>query len=64
MVDETIHKTIHMADEMLNLANEGEAIRNDVSSGVLFGILRDSAYKIKKIAEHVRTTNRGGPEGG
>jgi hypothetical protein len=48
---ETIHRTLDLADKMLSLADEGEATRDDVNGGVLFGVLRDSGYKIKSLAE-------------
>ena len=31
---------------MLDLANEGDAVREDVGCGILYAVLRDSAYKI------------------
>ena len=36
---------------MLKLADEGDAHREDVGCGVLYGVLRDAGYKIKKVAE-------------
>ena len=38
-------------EEMLNLADEGDAVREDTGCGVLYGVVRDSAFKIKKLAE-------------
>jgi len=49
--DENIQKTIELADNMLHLADQGDLDREDVGCGVLYGILRDAAYRIKKIAE-------------
>jgi len=49
--DESIKKTLEMIEIMLNLANNGDAVREDPGCGVLYGVLRDSAYKIKKLAE-------------
>ena len=51
---ETIKKTLVMVEDMLVLADEGDAIREDVGCGVLYAVLRDSAYKIKKLAEAER----------
>jgi hypothetical protein len=48
---ENIKKTIALADQMIELSEAGDANREDVGCGILYGILRDSAYKIKKIAE-------------
>jgi hypothetical protein len=39
---------------MLALAVEGVAVREDVVCGILYAVLRDSAYKIKKLAEAER----------
>lgn len=49
--NENIKKTIALADEMIHLSEAGDADREDVGCGILYGILRDSAYKIKKTAE-------------
>ncbi len=49
--DESIQRVIELADKMLNLSDEGDAVREDSNCGVLFGVLRDSAYRIKKMAE-------------
>lgn len=57
--NENIQKTIELAEDMLSLADQGDLEREDVGCGVLYGILRDAAYRIKKTAEaekaaHVR----------
>ena len=44
---------------MLDLADEGDRLREDAGCGVLYGVVRDSAFKIHKLAEaekrvHVR----------
>jgi hypothetical protein len=36
---------------MIELANQGDADREDTGCGVLYGVLRDSAYKILQLAE-------------
>ena len=36
---------------MISLADQGDAEREDVGCGILYGVLRDSAYKLKKLAE-------------
>lgn len=40
-----------MSDDMIRLAEAGDRDREDAGCGVLYGVLLDSAYKIKKIAE-------------
>ena len=52
--DQNIKKTLVLADQMIELANIGDADREDVGCGILYGILRDAAYKIKKLAEDER----------
>ena len=52
--NQCIKKTLKLAELMLKLADEGDAARQDVGCGVLYGVLRDSAYRIKKLAEAER----------
>ena len=33
------------------LAYEGDGVREDTGCGVLYGVIKDSAFKIKKLAE-------------
>lgn len=46
-----ILKTMELAEEMIRLADRGEADREDNGCGILYGVLRDSAYKLKRLAE-------------
>ena len=55
--NQCLEKTLELAELMLRLADEGDAARKDVGCGVLYGVLRDSAYRIKKLAE----AEQGGP---
>jgi hypothetical protein len=46
------------------LADEGDANREDNGCGVLYGLVRDCAYKIRRLAEaekevHDRKSSRG-----
>jgi len=36
---------------MIYLADQGDADREDNGCGILYGVLRDSAYKLKNLAE-------------
>jgi hypothetical protein len=49
--DEMIQITLELVNRMAEVADEGDRVREDAGCGVLYGVLRDSAYKIKKLAE-------------
>ena len=49
--NQNIIKTLKIVEEMIDLSNSGDIHREDVGCGILYGILRDSAYRIKKVAE-------------
>ena len=49
--DQNIEKTIQLAEAMIQLANMGDEEREDTGCGILYGVVRDAAYKIKKLAE-------------
>jgi hypothetical protein len=46
-----IVRVLRLTREMIILADEGDSNRQDKSCGVLYGMLRDSAYKLKNLAE-------------
>jgi len=49
-----IIKTLKLVDEMIHLADLGDTDREDSGCGILYGILRDSAFKLKRLAEEER----------
>jgi hypothetical protein len=49
-----IVRTLKLVDDMIFLADQGDADREDTGCGILYGLLRDSAFKIKKLAEQER----------
>jgi hypothetical protein len=49
-----IIKSLDLAREMLLLSDEGDARREDSGCGILYGVIRDSAYKILRLAEAER----------
>ena len=54
LCDESISKTFRLVETMLDLADRGDAVREDDGCGILYGVVRDSAFKIKKLAETER----------
>jgi len=49
--DKNIKRTLQLTSEMLKLAEIGDDQREDTGCGILYGVLLDSAYKLKKLAE-------------
>jgi hypothetical protein len=50
--DKNLKSALQLTDKMIELANKGNAEREDTGCGILYGVLLDSAYKLKKLAEH------------
>lgn len=46
-----IQKVLKLTRDMMILADEGDSYRQDRSCGVLYGTLRDTAYKMKDLAQ-------------
>lgn len=49
--DLNIKKTFLLVEKMLELADKGDNDREDTNCGIMYGMLRDSAYKIHQLAE-------------
>ena len=49
--NENLLRTVRLTREMLALADEGDRDRNDDSCGIIYGVLRDAAYRLRKLAE-------------
>jgi len=49
--NEVIQETLSLTDNMLSLSDRGDLLREDDGCGILYGVLRDAAYKIRKMAE-------------
>jgi hypothetical protein len=56
--DENLKQTLYLVDEMIRLADKGDVEREDTNCGILYGILRDSAYKLKGLAEKEKEAHR------
>jgi hypothetical protein len=66
--DEILERIVQLTATMVELADLGDEAREDVGCGVLYGLLRDSAFKIRKVAEqekedHMRKPSRCRPTG-
>jgi hypothetical protein len=56
--NEKILQTLDLVERMIEIADEGDMVREDAGCGVLYGVLRDSAFKIKKLAEEEKETHK------
>jgi monoamine oxidase len=52
-----LQKTLDLVERMTRLADEGDAVREDDGCGVLYGIIRDAAFKIRRVAEQERAAH-------
>ncbi len=53
-----IKATIKLTDFMIKLAGRGDAEREDVGCGVLYGVMLDAAFKIRKLAEKEKDSHK------
>lgn len=49
--DQNIQAVLAISEKMISLAKQGDADREDSGCGILYGVLLDAGYKIKKMAE-------------
>jgi len=56
--NKNIVAALDLARQMVVLAEKGEAESSDNGCAVLFGVLRDCAYKIRKEAERERKAHQ------
>ena len=49
--DRNIQRTIDLTQAMIRLADRGDVDREDTGCGILYGMLRDAAYKLLRMAE-------------
>jgi hypothetical protein len=67
-INQNLRNVIQICYEMLEIADRGDAYRQDSGCGAVYGRLRDAAYKIRLQAEHELlrhekgNTDRGGTE--
>jgi hypothetical protein len=48
--DRNLQETLSLTDRMVELAARGDGESEDIGCGILYGVLLDSAYKIRKLA--------------
>ena len=53
-----IKKTLQLSREMIILADQGLTVANDDGCRLLYGVVQDSAYKIRMEAERERDRHR------
>ena len=56
--DQNIKRTIELTHEMIRLADQGDEDREDTGCGILYGVLRDSAYKLLQMAEREKARHQ------
>ena len=56
--NENLIKTLKLVEDMIELAMRGDAEREDTGCGVLYGIVLDSAYKIRQVAEKEKESHK------
>jgi len=52
--NQCIREAVELSDRLVDLANRGESESRDDGCAVLYGIVRDCAYKIRRRAEQER----------
>jgi hypothetical protein len=49
--DDYLRQVVELSEEMIALASAGDACRTDAGCGIVFGSLRDQAYKVRNLAQ-------------
>ncbi|NOZ86702.1 MAG: hypothetical protein GXP49_10605 [Deltaproteobacteria bacterium] len=49
--DRNLNQVINLTSDMLALAAKGDQERHDPWCGIVYGVLRDAAYKLRRLAE-------------
>ena len=50
-IEKNLRTVIDLCYEMLQVADHGDKIRSDERCGAIYGMLRDAAYKIRRMTE-------------
>jgi hypothetical protein len=62
-INQNLRNVIQICYEMLEIADRGDAYRQDSGCGAVYGRLRDAAYKIRLQAEHELLRHEKGDSG-
>jgi len=62
--NENLLNARELSRQMIILADKGDMEREDDGCGVLYGMIRDSAYSIRQMAEHERLLHQQMDKGG
>jgi hypothetical protein len=49
--NENLIKALEYVKELIRIADNGDFYRDDDGCGMVYGVIRDSAYKIKQLTE-------------
>ena len=49
--NKAIVEVLGLTESMIALSDKGDSVREDDGCGILYGVLRDTAYKLRKLAE-------------
>ena len=49
--NDNLRSVRRLTNEMLALADKGDSSREDVSCGIIYGILRDAAYRLRRMVD-------------
>ncbi len=50
--NKTLIEVLHLTDNMLLLADRGDKVRIDRTCGIIYGILRDTSYKLRSLVDN------------
>ncbi len=56
--NDNILKALELSRELMVLADKGDMQREDSGCGVLYGVVRDAAYKIKERAQKEKQNHK------
>jgi hypothetical protein len=49
--NDNLRRLLEMTGRMLALADDGDRDRNDPGCGIIYGVLRDAAYRLRRMAD-------------